>query len=188
MKTKTIALGILLLIGFAACAIAGDDYKRHPGYVDFEKMGIFGETEASVEVILKGAILNLVREATREEDPELSDMISNLKFIHVQAFPVDEMDLASLESKVTKASKKLEKDGWEVVVRVRDKKENEQVYIYLLPTKSDKIISGLVVMVVEQDEDAVFINVVGDLDPAQIGKLGHKFNIDALEDLDFEEE
>ena len=188
MKTKTIALGILLVIGFAAVAMAADDYKRHPGYVDFEKMGIFGGTEATIEVILKGSILNLVREATREEDPDLSDMIDNIKFIHVQVFPVDELDLTALENKIERAAKKLEKDGWEVVVRVRDKKEDEQVYLYILPTKSDQIISGLVVMVISQDEEAVFINVVGDLDPAQIGKLGDTFNIDHLEGLDFDED
>jgi hypothetical protein len=188
MKSRTIALAMILIIGFAVIATAADNYKRHPGYVDFEKMGIFDEMEASIEVILKGSILNLVVQATRNEDPELSDMISKLQFIHVQAFPLDEMDIDVLEDKIADVAKKLDKDGWEVVVRVRDKEEDKQVYIYILPTQSDQIISGLVVMVVGDDDEAVFINVVGDLDPAQIGKLGDTFDIDELEDLDFDKE
>ncbi|MFH1756116.1 MAG: DUF4252 domain-containing protein [Candidatus Latescibacterota bacterium] len=184
MKWKAVALAVLLIMGFTVIACAADDYKKHPGYVDFEKMGFFGESEAAVEVILKGSILKLVREATRDEDPELSDMINKLQFIHVQTFPVGEMDVASLNNKVKSAAKQLEKSGWEVVVRVRDKREDEQVYIYLLPTNSDQIISGLVVMVIDEDEDAVFINIVGDLDPAQIGKLGNTFGIDKLDNLE----
>jgi hypothetical protein len=188
MKIKTITLGLLLLIGLAAVAMAADDYKRHPGYVDFEKMGLFGETEATVEITLKGSLLNMIIGGLGEEDPELSDMLSKLQFVHVQVFSVDELDIAALESRVKKASKKLEKDGWEVVVRVHDKKSDEQVYLYILPTKSDQIISGLVVMVIEEDNEAVFINVVGDLDPEQIGRLGHTFGIDHLEGLDIHQE
>jgi hypothetical protein len=188
MKCKIIAMGMLLVIIFASAAMAADDYKRHPGYVDFEKMGIFGEMDASVEIILKGSMLKLMRGIIEDEDPELADMIGKLLFIHVQAFPVDEVKLSSLEKKVKAASKQLEKKDWEIIVRVRDKREDEQVYIYVLPTKSDQIISGLVVMVIEEDEDAVFINVVGDVDPAQIGRIGDAFDIDDLEDLDWDEE
>jgi len=172
---------MLLVIGFAVAAAAADDYKKHPGYVDFEKMGIFGESEAAVEVILKGSLLKMILGGI--DDPELADMVGKLQYVHVQSFPVDEMDIPALERKIQKTAKQLEDSGWDVVVRVRDNDEDEQVYVYILPTKSDEIISGLVVMVVEQDDKAVFINVVGDLDPAQIGKLGHTFDIDELDDI-----
>lgn len=186
MKWKIITLGMLLVIGCAAVAMAAEEYKRHPGYVDFEKMEVFGETDATIEVILKGSLLDLIAGPIRKDDPELADMISKLLYIHVQAFPLDELDIESLEKKVRSVSKELENSGWEVVVRVRDRREDEQVYIYILPNKSDQIISGLVVMVIGDDEEAVFINIVGDLDPAKIGKIGDTFDIHELEDLDFD--
>jgi hypothetical protein len=188
MKRRTIALAMILIIGLAAVATAKEDYKKHPGFVDFDRMGVFGDMDASIEVILKGSLLKMVSLGIGEEDPDLSDMIDKLQFIHVQAFPLDEMDIDLVEDKIAEVAKKLEKDGWEVVVRVRDRKEAEQVYIYILPTNSEQIISGLVVMVIGDDDEAVFINVVGDLDPAQIGKLGHTFDIDELDDLDLDEE
>jgi hypothetical protein len=46
-------------------------------------------------------------------------------------------------------------------------------------------IVGLCLMV-ESDEDAVFINIVGDIDPGALGRLGRKFNIVPLEDLGLE--
>ena len=57
--------------------------------------------------------------------------------------------------------------------------------IYMLPGKGDNI-DGLVVMVVSDDDEAVFVNVVGTIDPAQIGRIGHSFRIDALDDIDWE--
>ena len=70
-----------------------------------------------------------------------------------------------------------------MAVRVRE--EDEDVHIYMLPGKGDNI-DGLVVMVVTDDDEAVFINVVGTIDPVQIGRIGHSFRIDALEDIDWE--
>jgi len=35
-------------------------------------------------------------------------------------------------------------------------------------------------MVVEDGEDAAFINVVGDINPAEIGKLGRTFHLDSM--------
>jgi hypothetical protein len=160
----------------AADTGSDESYKKSPGYVDFDP--IVGDMESKIEVFLKGSLLVLAREAVRDDDPELSDLLTKISYVHVQVFPVDETTAAGLKEKTRAVAKHLEKKGWEMTVRVRE--EGEQVLIYLLPGKSDEI-QGVVVMVVEDDEDAAFINVVGDINPAEIGKLGRTLHLHSMD-------
>ena len=68
----------------------------------------------------------------------------------------------------------------EKIVRVKER--DGLVNIYLKFDKKDRI-AGLVVMAVEDDDEAVFINIVGELDWKQISKLGKKFDIDELKHI-----
>lgn len=179
-RTWVLALvALALVVAFApAAANAGTDesYKRSPGYVDFDP--ILGEMESSVEVFLKGSLLVIAREAVRDEDPELGDLLSKIEYVRVQVFPVDGAKASVLKEKTREVAKQLDKKGWEMTVRVRE--EGEQVLVYLLPGKND-VIQGVVVMVVEDDEDAAFINIVGDINPTEIGKIGRAFHLDSLD-------
>ena len=171
------ALALLIALApVAATAESEETYKRSPGYVDFDP--ILGDMESSVEVFLKGSLLVIAREAVRDEDPELGDLLSKISYVRVQVFPVEETTASVLKDKTREVAKQLEKKGWEMTVRVRE--EGEQVLIYLLPGKKDEI-QGLVVMVVEDDEDAVFINVVGDISPAEIGRIGRAFHLNSMD-------
>ncbi len=179
MKWKSCLLGALLVLVPVAGVRAQEDYKKLPGYVDFSAMGIFGEEESTVEVFLKGPLLRLVSEATKDEDSELADMLSRLRLIRVQVFPLRRQKAALVAKKAAEMARQLEKKGWEMVVRVRDR--DEQVYVYLKSVK-DRI-AGLAVMSVEPGNEAAFINIVGDIDPAQIGRLGRKFDIQPLDSI-----
>ncbi len=184
MICAVLSLVVLALVAPGAAAVPKkDDYKRAPGYVDFEAMNTFGDLESTVEVFIKGPLLRMAVEAVREEEPELAKMLSGLKLIRVHVFEIDHRMGKDLIEKSEKLSKALEDKGWEMAVRVRE--EDEDVHIYMLPGKGDNI-DGLVVMVVTDDDEAVFINVVGTIDPVQIGRIGHSFRIDALEDIDWE--
>ena len=74
----------------------------------------------------------------------------------------------------------LKSQGWETVVRVRE--DGEDVNIQL--KTRDNAIAGLVVLVTESGGESVFINIVGNISPKEIGRLGRALNIDPLEDLE----
>jgi hypothetical protein len=185
MKT-THRVFMVLAVGFAvgllttATALADSDekYRKMPGYVDFGELGVFGQIEPSVEVLLKGPLLKLAQEAVKKDEPALASALESVKLVRVNVFPLEGKQAKDLSKNVKKLAANLEKKGWEMAVRVREK--DEDVYIYLLPGKEDHI-DGLVVMVIEHDAEATFVNIVGPMDPAQIGRIGGAIHINGLD-------
>jgi hypothetical protein len=185
MKTR-FAIAVLVVatvfLGAAAAAAQNVDakIKKLPGYVDFQSMKVFDGKEAKVEVFLKEPMLNLVSKFMKEEDQELHDMLSKLKLVRVQVFDVDAAEEKHYAEVTEKTTTMLDKSGWERIVRVRE--EGDNVDIYLFPSKDYESILGIVVMVIEEDE-AVFVNIVGEIRPEDISKLGQQFDIEELDNV-----
>ncbi|MCZ6767283.1 MAG: DUF4252 domain-containing protein [bacterium] len=157
-----------------AIAAPDDEYKKLPGYVDFDAMGIFGNAEPKVEVFLRGPLLKMAIEALRHEDPELVDVLAGIQLVRVHVF--DSLDYDDMKDKTESAVRTLEKKGWELAVRVRE--HDESITIHMLPGKNDETLEGLVVMVVEGDDEAVFVNIVGTLNVKDIGRIVNAFDDD----------
>ena len=162
------------------CSLAqeNEDIKEAQGYVDFENLDFFKDIEKKVEVSIKGSLLKFVSKASAQNDPELSQLLENLKLIKVDVFPMDKTTTSEVESAINRISKELESKNWERMVRVKDAKQRVEIYNQFIGDQ----LSGLVVMAVSDDE-AVFVNIIGNIDPAQLGKLGDKFGIPKLGDL-----
>ena len=180
---------LCFLIPAVACLLAVQtataqdlDLRNEPGYLDLDSINGWFDEEPWLEVNVKGALLRLVTEASRGEDPELSDVLRRLKAIEVRGYPLTPEQFDEIGRRTGDLAKQLEARGWDTVVRVRE--QNERVNIYM--KVNEDVVAGLVVMVLEPDneEGAVFVNIVGDIDPEQIGKIGQKFNIDPLSDID----
>ena len=75
--------------------------------------------------------------------------------------------------------KEVEKKGWDRIVRMKDRDEAADVYI---KTENDGII-GLLVTAFNEDDEAAFVNIVGDINLETIGKLGDKFDIPSLDSI-----
>ena len=183
---KPILFSILLagLLTTAAAPAGAQDLRNDPGYLDLESIEGWFSEEPWLEVNIRGALLKLITEASKNEDPELTSLLGKLKAIEVRGYPLSPSQFKDISRRTSTLSKQLESRGWETVVRVRERTgEDEQVNIYLKTNKN--VIAGLVVMVLQPDDEegAVFVNIVGDIDPAEIGRIGRKFNIDPLEDL-----
>lgn len=182
MRLKIYLISGLLVLSFTSQTLPQEDLEKLPGYVDFNSMGLFGEEEATIEVFLKGSLLNLIAEVTKLEDPELAELLSKLKVIRVQTFSLRDQKIDEVKQKMAEMARQLEKKDWEMVVRVREKDEN--VYVYI--KSENKKTAGLVIMSIEPHEEAVFVNIVGEIDPAQLGRIGRKFNFDTLDSIRIE--
>ncbi|UCE04446.1 MAG: DUF4252 domain-containing protein [bacterium] len=184
MKKITFLIILFLTINLPATSLIAEEdkeIKNHPGYVNFDEIEIPGDAEETVEVYVKGPLLKLIARATEDEDPGLADILSKLLMIRVNTFSIDR-DLADkLKPKINKIEDRLKDQKWEKVVRVKDRDDLVNIFIKL--DNQDRI-TGLVVMAIEDDDKAVFVNIVGETDWRSISKIGRKFNVDELEDLD----
>ena len=175
-RSTTVVCGALLvgIVAMACGARAAEDPVNLPGYVDFESMRVTSEAEATVEVLLKGSLLALVREAAKNHDPEASEFLSQLRAVRVLKYPktgpTETSGMAAL-------GQRLKADGWEQIARVDE--DDHQALVYV--KEGEEKILGLVAAVVKPNDGTYYVNVVGEIDPAQIGKLGGKFNIPGFE-------
>lgn len=163
---------------FALPVIAQEDeLKDLPGYVDFGDLSLtYGEPKITIN--LGGTMLNFVGMMSSSDSPETSEMISKLKGIRVQIYSIEEnAEVARNQFGDTKSS--LKSSGWEPIVQVNE--DDEQVLVYMKAI--DGHMEGMTVMVVDEEE-AVFVNVIGQLNPAELAQVMDKFDVNVDLEMD----
>lgn len=178
---KWMKTGLALIVGLvlAVPAIAQEDaLKGLPGYVDFGGLqDVYGEPQVMIN--LGGSILKFVGGMTKD-DPEASALMENLKGVRINVYSVDGNTDAALQ-KVSQVKSLLADSQWEPIVQVNEDGEQVQIFIKF----SGDLMEGLTVMAVD-NEEAVFINIIGQLDPSKLSQVMDNFDVDIDTDLDLE--
>ena len=173
-----VLLGFMVTTTLSPAAHAQSD---RPGYVDLARLGALDalfDADPVIEVNIEGALLRLVAEASRLEDEELAEMLTTLDGIYVRGYDARNARYDDIVDRMRAMGDELESDGWQTIVKVRDR--SEAVFMYVMMRGED--VDGMAVMVAERGADEiVFLNIVGDIDPAQIGRIGQKFKIGDLD-------
>lgn len=168
--SKILTLCVTVMISLPAIA-QEDALKDLPGYVDFGQLtAVFGEP--SVQISVGESLLGLVGSLSASEDPEAAELFKRLNGVRVNVFETEAMADGAI-SLVKDVSASLVDLGWESVVTVNS--EDEQVRIFMMI--KDNSVQGITVMAVEETE-AVFVNVIGSIDPEELGKVMENFDID----------
>lgn len=179
---KSMILSILLLVLAAPGAFAQKAAPPASGLLPLDDLDLFPEDKLSVEINLEGALLRMVAEATRGEDPDLSSLLAGLRSIRVQVLPLEDGNSSLARSSIGRAVRWLEGQGWKEMVRVREK--GEQTHIYL--KEAEGKVMGMTVLAMG-DGEAVVINIAGRFNPADIGRISRGLDLDVdLPDLDKE--
>lgn len=180
MKGKVIILGAMLaLLLVATAGWAQGNLEKHPGYVDFKTLEIAGDQEPTAEVNIKGSLLRLLTSSKTTDDPQLTSVLQRLVAIRVETYELDSLSTEGYVKTADRISKLLEARGWETIVSARERGERAKIAVR---TEGDKIV-GLFVMAIERDE-AAFVNIVGEINPDEIGKLGKDLDIAPLDSVD----
>lgn len=170
MKFKFLLIGLLSMLALPAIA-QEDALKDFPGYVDFgELTSMFGEP--TVQIAVGGSLLGLVSALSARENPQAAELFKRLHGVRVSVFENPSMTEGAVEF-VKAISSKLSQQGWESVVTINS--DDEQVRIFM-KFNGDKV-EGITVMALEEDE-AVFVNVIGDLKPDELDKVMENFDIE----------
>ncbi len=154
--------------------------------MDFAKFGLGANQEATVEINLRGPMLKLAAAAS-DDDPELGAMLSGLEGIFVRTYALDDNSPDAFDKALNAISQHLQSTGWETIVKVREHDERAHIAIKM---NGDTIVGMTVIALDEKDRDegVVFVNIVGTLDLAKVGRMGRHFDfdVDALDSLERE--
>lgn len=176
----------VVLVGMTVGVRAETDYASLPGYVDLQDLGLSEEAVSSADVFLKKPLLKLVGVAIKastdkDEERELADILSRLSLVQVRVFEDNEDGVLQIAKAMPSLHGRFEKQGWELIGRVRDRDEHVHVFYKI----KDEKIEGLVITVVEDDEEAALVNIVGQFNPEDLGKLGRKIDLGLRKDFDW---
>ncbi len=177
MMRKPFVLTIVLLC--LAAAGRAQTPESQPGYVPIEELGLFPRDKLEVEINIGPPILRMIAAGTQKDDPGFSAVMAGLKSIQVQVFPVKGTDTGPLKARIDRAVHWLEGHGWQSTVRVRD--QGQETYVYLKQT-GDRI-DGLTLLSLDPKDEAVVINIVGRIDPAELGRLGQSLDVPQLKKI-----
>lgn len=137
---------------------------------------LFG-TDPLVEVNLRGSLLKIASEAASGESPELSAMIEGLRGITVRVYPAppEERDLTI--DRFSRVADQFERQGWFTLIRVRSvpgDDEDGDVWIYV--QEDGDLFNGMAVLAIDEDENnASFVWIDGQIDPANVGALSQRY-------------
>lgn len=171
----------LVLVLLALPARAQDNLASNPGYVDPSLIEGWFDAQPNIEINLRGALLRMVADATDESEPELSGLLGRIQGIYVRGYTDSAVTRrGNLRQGLDRLTGRLRSDGWETIVRVREDEEDINIQLRM---NGDEAIAGLMVLVNSSDAEHIFINIVGDIRPEELGRIGRSFNIDPLKEL-----
>lgn len=184
MLNRTFAIALILAaVSTVALAAQGQELEQHlqslPGYVDARRLGLDrGEEELAVEVNLHGPMIRFFAETTRGADPELADALAKIESFRFRLFRLPPGEVEEVRRRVERAAASLAAKGWERVVRIREQDNQGHLFLQM---RGERIV-GLTVLFVDEESQLGFVNLAGEIDPAQVGRIGRRYDIDLLEE------
>ena len=148
-----------------------------PGFVELGKFNPPGNGAEFVEVQLRSNLIGLAAQLVERKEPEAAKLLRSVELVQVKVIGVTSGNRDELDKHIGKVQSDLDSKNWERNVMVQGK-EGEDVAVYT-KTRGGEALSG-VVITVKDKEHAVFVNIVGDIRPEQVAKLGEKLNIEPL--------
>jgi len=166
----------LLLLLLAITANAQDARLR------FERLNALeNKAEEVVEVNIDGKLLELAKRVmVKVDDPnskKIGQAISGLKGIYVRVYNFEKENEYNVAD-VDEIRLQLQSPGWEKLVNVRSKKDNQKIDVFTMFTGD--VMSGVAVVVSESKSIAV-INVIGPIDIDLLAEMSGKLNIPKIE-------
>ena len=192
---KLMGLFLTIILFTAVTAFPQDktDYSKFPGYVDFGSLSKFMSGDNVTEINLDANLLKMLSKMGGEDNKDFTSVVSGLKLIRVNSFGLDATNEKEIQDKITSIDQSLMSKNWQRIVKVKD--HGEYTNVYVLPSSDYENFLGLCVTSIDSHgkkakgiPEATFVNIVGNINMSQLGKLGDKFNIHALEQMKKEKE
>ena len=178
MKPVIPILTIILCVSLPLMA-QDIELSMQPGYIDLDQIQIPNNADNVTEVDIGPGLINMIRQFSGENE-EVKKKMEGFLSIRVKSFDIDEETTETIRPIMEDIEKKLKKEKWEKLVRVKDGDEVTNVSIKY--SKKGKM-QGLLVMSLEPNVEASFVNIVGAIDFNMLGDLGVDINASAMDSL-----
>jgi hypothetical protein len=166
-------LTALLLSGLLAMGAAAQStsLEQMPGYVDFASLdAIYGEPRVMINI--GGPLMQLLSAAAQSsDDPEVAAMMRDLEGIRINVYDTGGNTAPALEQ-MSQARQALQASDWQPFVQVKEQGEDVQMFTKIAGDK----MQGMAIMVVNAEE-AVFLNILGEIDPAHVGRVVEQLDV-----------
>ena len=173
--TALSALASALLLG--GCGLTAP--RGNAGFADLDSLGM-NDTDRVLALSIGPALLRFAARHV-EDDPETRALLRSLDGVRIRIYEIDG-DPARVAARMDDMSRKLAGTGWERVLLVRQAQEQA----HMLVRFDDDRICGMTVLVSDGDEEAVVINLMGDIQPQQFGGVMAALDVDAAGVVDVE--
>jgi hypothetical protein len=161
----------------AAFTLTAHAASVRPGQVDFGTFSPPAGGGQFVEINISDTLFSLATSLVEKPEPALAGLLKGLHRVHVTVVGLDDQNRGELKERMATIRKDLDAKAWERVVTVRQQAQDVAIF---LKTAEGNSVEGLVVTVLEEGKQAVFINVVGNIRPDQLSLLGERFRIEEL--------
>ena len=165
----------------AVLSVASFAADPEPGYIDIGQLMASAKGKF-VEINLSTGMLKFAAKLAARQEPEAAELIGNLKRIRVNVVSLDDTNRKEAVAQITSIRQKLEAQGWTQMVTVREQEGGDNVDIHV-KQHGDDTIEGLVVTVIDHKGEAVFVNIVGNINADQISKVAENLNIEPLKQI-----
>jgi Domain of unknown function (DUF4252) len=168
-------LALCGVLSLCASASAADGQLKLP---EFE--GLADKAAESVVITLDPALLRLATrflDPAKPEDAAVREVVAGLKGIYVRSYKFD-TDFAYPRADVENVHKQLRAPGWQRLVEVRSRKEQQNVDIYIRVEQERA--NGLAI-IASQPREFTIVNIVGSIDMRKLHELEGQFGIPKLE-------
>ncbi len=175
---KSFITAILLLVASSTSWSQTADIEQMPGFVNFSSLeSIYGEPRIMINI--NGTLMQLMAAAAASaKETDAAALMKDLQGIRVNVYDTAG-ELEPALAQMNEAKQILEDRQWQPIVQVKEEDENVQMFAQI----EGELMQGMAIMVVNAEE-AVFINILGEIDPSQIGKVMNQLNVDV--DVDSE--
>ena len=180
LKYSLITLLTLILIGSAGYLFAASGMQSKPGYANLT-LPSWSSTNTTIALNLGPRGLKPVRwainrvVAASDQELEVSErvllsVLQDLQGVQLRVYEV-ENNRQVFEQAIDDSMVSLRQDDWQTLLTARE--DNKRIVV--MQSGDDGLISGLAVLV-STPEEAVFLNLVGHIDPESIATIADSLN------------
>ena len=169
-KTAQTVLAAALILSVVACGITAP--RSNEGYADLDSLGMM-DTDRVISLSIGPTLLRFAAKHV-DDDPEVQELLRSLDGVRVRVYEVDG-DATRVAGRMDRMSTKLQDDGWVPVMLVRQ--EEEQVHVLMRTV--DGQIKGMTVLVLDGADEAVIVNLMGEIEPEKFSDVMVALDVNA---------